>query len=107
MKIKHQLVKQYCEARLEETVLEDQLNKAFQRINCDNYIVGLQTPKTSELLEALMEHVAGKQLMDWVYWWIYEADHGTKHFDFTVDGREYTASELTLEQFLEIVDAGN
>ena len=107
MKITHALVKQYCEAKLQETMLEDQLNKVLQLINPDNMLFSLQTDKMIALTEALMQHTVGEQVMEWVYWWIYDCDHGTEHFDFTVEGRKYTVSELTLEQFLEIVDASN
>ena len=107
MKPTHQFIKQYCEAKLQETMLEDQLNRVLQQFNPDNYLVGMTPPKSYELLEAVMKHIAGAELMDWVYWWIWETDHGRKHYDFTVEGREYTVTDLTLEQFLEIVDAGN
>ena len=107
MNPKYEFLKQYAIAKLDETYLEEQLNSILQRINPDNYLVGMQSPKSAQLLDDLMAHIAGPDLLDWVHWWIWEADHGSKHFDFSVGGREYTVSELTFEQFLEIVDASN
>ena len=104
MKPTHKFIKQYCEAKLQETMLEDQLNRVLQQFNPDNYLVGMTPPKSYELLEAVMKHIAGAELMDWVYWWMYECEHGTAHMTFSVDGVEYDPTKLTFKEFLEIVD---
>lgn len=106
MKLTHKYIKQYVEAKLQEQVLSDQLEKAMRLFNSENQVFSMTTPKMYEFVETIMlELVADRELMGWVDWWMYDCEHGTRHMDFNIDGRSYTVTDLTFEQFLELVDA--
>lgn len=105
MKLSHKYIKQYVEAKLQERALNDQLEDVMRRFNSENQVFSLTPPKVYDLVETLMlELVADRELLDWVHWWMYECDHGTAHMSFAVEGREYDVTDLTFQQFLEIVD---
>lgn len=101
---RHAFVKAFLEAKIAESASASMVNSALFSIDRENQIFTLVPAKTQMLLTDMLEAIIGAELMEWVYWWWLECDHGTKHFDFSVNGRGYTASELTLEQFLNIVD---
>lgn len=106
MKQKHKYLQMYVEAKLQEQMLSNQLEKILTVYNSENQIFGTIPPKYSTLLETLMlELIADRELMGWVDWWMYDCEHGTRHMDFNIDGRPYTVTELTFQQFLELVDA--
>lgn len=105
MKLKHKYLLQYVEAKLQEQMLGEQLEAVMRRFNSENQVFGMTPPKIYDLVETLLhELVADRELMDWVDWWMYECDHGTAHMDFTIDDRNYTVTDLTFQQFLELVD---
>ena len=108
MKPKHKYLQQYVEAKLQEQMLSDQLEKTMRLFNSENQMFSMTAPKMYELVETLMQDlVADQQLFGWVEWWMYDCEYGTRHMDFQVEGRSYTVTELTFQQFLEIVDEGN
>lgn len=104
---KHALIKLYVQAKLREQTTGDQLCRAFQLLNSENQIFGTTPSELTELLDALMRDKFGTPLMDWVEWWMYDCGHGTAHTSFTVEGRDYDVTDLTFEQFLELVDESN
>jgi len=108
MKLSHKYLLQYVEAKLQERNLSDQLEGVMRRFNSENQVFSMTPPKVYDLVETLMlELVADRELLDWVHWWMYDCEHGTRHMDFTVEGREYDVTDLTFQEFLEIVDASN
>ena len=105
MKLKHKYLLQYVEAKLQEQMLGEQLEAVMRLFNSENQVFGMTPPKMYELVETLMlDLVADRELMDWVHWWMYDCEHGTRHMNFTVEGHKYTVTELTFQQFLELVD---
>lgn len=80
------------------------LDKALRTLGSDNQIIDLCEPILVAYRKLLTE-VIGLQLMDWLDWWMYETDYGTKAMEFTIDGNNYDPTTMTLYRFLETVDA--
>lgn len=83
--------------------LEHQLDKSLQLLNPDNQVFGLADAVEGPYTD-LVEQLLGPELWDWLLWWIYETDWGTKPMQFTIHEAEHNPTEMTLYRFLEIVD---
>lgn len=83
---------------------DDRLDTALRCINPDNQIFGLadaiEGPYT-----ALVQTLLTSELFDWLMWWMYETDCGTKNMEFTIGNTSYDPTQMTLYKFLETVDA--
>ena len=101
---KHKIAYDYCQAMLTQSIYTDKVSKAFQVINLDNQVFGLADPVEAPYTK-LVEELLGTELFDWIMWWMYECEHGTKAMQFTVDGIEHDPTTMTLYKFLELVDA--
>jgi len=103
MKQTHQIAYNYCQAMITQRAREDAVGKALAYINSDNQIFGLADAVEGPYTELVAE-LLGPELFDWLMWWMYETEHGTKRMGFIVDGKEYDPTQMTLYKFLEIVD---
>lgn len=104
IKTTHQIAYNYCMANLTQTAAIEQVNTALRSLGSDNMIFSLCEPLESAYTK-LVEQLLGPQLWDWLMWWMYETDYGSRTMEFTVDGVAYNPEDMTLYRFLEIVDA--
>lgn len=91
-------------ALIQQRAGEEMLSTALQTLGSDNQVFGLAEPIEGAYTELVAELI-GPELFDWLMWWMYECDHGTKKMEFTIDGTEYDPTTMTLYRFLELVDA--
>jgi hypothetical protein len=95
-----------CQRLLPGTQSEamDQLNVALDALGSDNFLFSLAEPVESAYIQ-LVEELLGPELWDWVMWWIYETECGTKAMGFQVNHVEYCPTQLTFDQFWTIISA--
>jgi hypothetical protein len=99
----HQIAYDYCMAMIQQGAAVDQINRAFSALCSDNTLFSLCEPIEGAYTK-LVEGLLGPQLWDWLMWWMYETDHGTKQMEFWIDDTKYDPTHITLYKFLEIVD---
>ena len=104
MKPTHKIAYDYCMAMITQRAAEESVSQAFAALGSDNLIFALAEPLEGAYT-TLVESLLGPELFDWLMWWMYEADYGSRTLEFTVDGVDYCPEEMTLYKFLEIVDA--
>ena len=90
-------------AHIQQSAGMDQLNRALDSLGSDNMLFSLCEP-IEGAYTALVEELLGPELWEWLMWWMYETDHGTKHMEFWIDEIKYDPTQMTLYKFLEIVD---
>lgn len=99
----HQIAYNYVQALKTQRIREEQLDKVMRLLNPDNQVFGLadavEGPYTN-----LVSDLIGPELFDWLMWWMYECDHGTKPMEFKIHGTSYDPTQMKLYRFLEIVD---
>lgn len=100
----HQAAYDFAQAMITQSAGEAMLNTALRSLGSDNQIIDLCEPVLVAYRKLLLQ-IIGKSLMDWLDWWMYECDHGTKKMEFYIGGVEYNPQDMTLYRFLEIVDA--
>ena len=103
MKQTHKIAYDYAMAHIKQSAAIDQLNTALRSLGSDNYMFSLCEPLEAEYTNQV-EELLGPELWDWLTWWMYETDHGTKQMEFMIQGRAYDPTQITLYKFLEIVD---
>ena len=106
MKTSHKIAYNYVQALIKQRAYEAQLNSALQLINRDNEVYGLADPIEGQYTDLVLE-LLGPELFEWVMWWMYECDYGTKDMEFQIDDTSYSPTSMTLYRFLEIVDAND
>lgn len=104
IKTTHQIAYDYCQAMITQRAHDDRLNTALSCINPDNQIFGLADAIEGPYTK-LVQQLLGTELFDWLMWWMYECDHGTKPMEFSINNTPYNPTTMTLYKFLEIVDA--
>ena len=80
------------------------LDKALRTLGSDNQIIDLCEP-VLVAYRRLLTTTIGVQMMDWLDWWMYETDYGTKAMVFSINKVDYDPTQMTLYKFLETVDA--
>ena len=103
MKQTHKIAYNYCMAMISQRYGEDQVCKALYSLGTDNLVFGLAEP-IEGAYTTLVQELLGPELFEWLMWWMYETDYGEQNMGFSIDGVDYDPTELTLQQFLEIVD---
>lgn len=100
----HQAAYDYAMATIKQSAGENLLDQALRTLGSDNQIIDLCEPILVAYRKLLTTYI-GQELMDWLDWWMYETDYGTKFMSFTVNHVKYDPTQMTLYRFLEIVDA--
>jgi len=98
---KLKLAYDYIQACQVQSCYEDKLNKVMQALNPDNQVFGLADPIHKPYEELVLE-ILGETIMDWIYYWQYEADYGQKSMDITINDVEYNTQDMTLYKYLEV-----
>jgi hypothetical protein len=104
MKPTHQAAYDYAMATLKQSAGEIMLDKALRTLGSDNQIIDLCEP-ILVAYRKLLTATIGQELMDWLDWWMYETDYGSKPMEFSINNTPYDPTTMTLYKFLEIVDA--
>ena len=104
MKQTHKIAYNYCMAMITQRAGETQVNQAFAALGSDNQIFGLAEPIEGAYSELVAELI-GTELFDWLMWWMYETECGTKAMGFQIDNQEYCPTQLTFDQFWTIISA--
>jgi hypothetical protein len=104
IKSTHQAAYDYAMATIKQSAGESLLDQALRTLGSDNQIIDLCEPILVAYRKLLVTTI-GPELMDWLDWWMYETDHGTKAMHFSINNVEYDPTTMTLYKFLEIVDA--
>jgi len=102
----HQTLYDYVQACHTQEVYENAVATAFVSLGSENAIIDLAQPLKAAYTKHIKQLVT-QDLWDWLEWWMYETEYGTRPFKFVVDGTSYDPTTITLFKFLEIVDAGN
>ncbi len=105
-KEKAELIKIYIDGVRKQDAAEDRLAEAFSALCSENMLMGVASP-VSGALDSVLRKVIGEFDFDWVSWYIYEADFGTKDFEFTIDHKPYLVNKISLDEFLELVMEGD
>jgi len=103
MKQTHKIAYDYVQALLTQNAGEAWIQRAFNTLGSDNQVFSVSDPLRKAYAELVKESI-GEHLWDWLEWWIYETDFGEKQGNFVCAGQEYSAPDITLYKFLEIVD---
>ena len=103
MKPTHKIAHDYCTAMKTQRAGEELVSRAFNSLGSDNQIFGLAEPIEGAYTE-LVHELLGPVLFEWLMWWMYETEYGTRRMDFWIDNVEFDPTDMTLYQFLEIVD---
>ncbi len=103
MKQTHKIAYDYAMAHIKQSAGMDQLNRAFAALGSDNYVASICEPLEAAYNELVAE-LLGPELYDWLMWWMYETDHGTRNMEFWINDVKYDPTQITLYKFLEIVD---
>lgn len=100
----HQAAYDFAMATLKQSAGEIMLDKALRTLGSDNQIIDLCEPILVAYRKLLSQNL-GQELMDWLDWWMYETDYGSKAMIFSINNTKYDPTTMTLYRFLEIVDA--
>jgi hypothetical protein len=104
IKTTHQIAYNYCMANIQQSAAVDQINQALRSLGSDNYLFSVCEPLEGAYTK-LVEELLGPELWDWLTWWMYETDNGSRRMEFSINGIEYNPQDMTLYRFLETVDA--
>lgn len=104
MKQTHQIAYNYCMAMQTQQTYEAGFTRAMQLLNPDNIVFGLADPLEAAYTK-LVSDTLGPELMEWIYWWMYETEYGTHNSEFQIDNISYDPTTMTFYRFLELVDA--
>ena len=105
MKQTHQIAYNYAMAMRTQRTYENVVSSALGSLCSDNQIFSLAEPLESAYTD-LVQTLLSPELFEWLMWWMYDCDYGTKPYTFStgLDKEIYDPTELTLYKFLEIVD---
>lgn len=103
MKKTHKIAYDYAMAHIKQSAGMDQLNSALRSLGSDNYVASICEPLESAYHNLVVD-LLGPELFDWLMWWMYDTDHGTRKMEFMIQGRAYDPTQITLYKFLEVVD---
>jgi hypothetical protein len=104
MKTTHQIAYNYCMAMQTQQTYEAGFTRAMQMLNPDNHVFGLADPLEAAYSKLVVDTL-GPELMEWIYWWMYETEYGTNNMEFQINNISYDPTTMTLYRFLELVDA--
>lgn len=93
---KKKIALQYVEASLSLRDKETKLSDALLGLYSDNYLISVIPEDYQHLVNTLVLEVLGGEIVDWLDWWLYEADRVNNQVT-TIDG-----VDLTINSFDEL-----
>jgi hypothetical protein len=106
MKNTHKIAYDYAMALKTQREYDNHLDTALRLINPDNQIYGLADAVEGAYTN-LVQELLSENLFDWLMWWMYETEYGTKDMEFIINQTSYDPTQMTLYRFLELVDETN
>jgi len=100
----HKIASNYLHALHVQRDAETQFNQALQALGSDNQTFGLAEP-IEDAYNQLVQEILGPELWEWLMWWMYETDSGTKPMHFEVNHQSYDPTKLSFDKFWTIVSA--
>lgn len=96
------IVCEYVEAVKASDIADEQSAKALNviGIEVDIVVTGRAYKKT---LDHIIELLIGESMFEWVDWWIYETNHGTKRMEFMIKDHSFDPTQMDFEKFYDIV----
>lgn len=73
------LIKNYVFARKIQNEKEYEFESALKAFSTENQIYQLICSEYWDAIDAIILHLIGEKGVDWLGWWIYETDYGTKN----------------------------
>lgn len=96
------LAKMYVQGIRDQDAREDDVSQAFRALSDDNMVFSLSA-KVRDAFHEVMKSILGDYDYDWLTWYMWEADFGSKSFEFSIDETEYVVNKMTLDEFLQLV----
>lgn len=93
----------YIEAIEHQCIIDDDINNAFRRLNADNAIFSTTSMLLKYNYESLVKSVVGDEVFEWIDWWMYETDFGSKKMEFMYGHVEYDPTTMDARAFIEII----
>ena len=100
----YKIASNYLHALQAQRDAETQFNQALQALGSDNQTFGLAEP-IEGAYNQLVQEILGPELWEWLMWWMYETDSGTKPMHFEVNHQSYDPTKLSFDKFWTIVSA--
>lgn len=96
------IAKHYIDAQIADNLQSYATYQAMQQIFVDGSCAGVISPLASGFTE-LVAVLLGENAIDWIYWWIYDTDVGTRDLTIIIDSKTYKANQLTIDEYLDLV----
>jgi hypothetical protein len=93
----------YVKAAHAQTIIETNATEVLASLGSDVAYLNLAGP-ISHAYYKLVKSLITPELWDWCEWWMYECDFGTEYRIFKINHKTYITNEITLEEFLSIID---
>ena len=98
----NQLAHDYCEAVRCQDFLESKLSDLLKVFSADNNIVSTSA-HIQKAYAKQTKLLVGDELFDWLEYWLYECDYGTKAMRVTKDNTEFVVNDHSLQEYLDFV----
>lgn len=102
-----QIASDYVKATLKQRDVDQKLTKAFADLNPSNHLFSFVNDEYAQSYVKVVQTVIGFYNWDWIDWWMWETDFGTKDMKFHIDGVDYDPRTMTFEQFFDMVYSGD
>ena len=107
-----ELVQLYVETALKHSKTNDAISKALKMLCVDNEFVSSGDYMIANY-DTTIRKLIGDYLMDWVDWWMYDCEFGTKSSTYTIASDDnlsnraisYDVSEQTFSEFFRTVSS--
>lgn len=73
------LIKNYVFAIKAQHEKEEEVCRVLQSINSENQLFQLVCNQYNDAVQSLVHNLIGDKGVDWLGWWIYETEYGTKN----------------------------
>ncbi len=97
-----EIASEYVASNKAQAKAERSIANAFSMLNPENTVLNL-SDNIVNAYSSLTELVLGSELMEWIYWWIYDCEYGNKSMRFSVDEDEFDVVGLTFEEFFDLI----
>jgi hypothetical protein len=81
--------------------IENEFTTVLSKFDSDNYNVAFVSYKLSHAFDAILIETIGKDKFDWLMWWMFDSEFGTKHYMVTIEDKEDNVSNFS--DFYELI----
>lgn len=87
----------YVKAIQKQYELTNAIEGALRKIDSDNQLMGLVSGELSSAVDQMLLEVMGAEKFDWLSWWMWDCDFGTKNTVVTyVDGKNVDVADFSV-----------